>query len=273
SVYGEGSTFSVCIPRGNSHLPATQIGMARTRASTALGAQSFVEEALRWLRDAGVAEDDDFPSIPIATPPTAQDAERARVLLADDNADMRDYVRRLLSSRFDVEAVADGEAALAAARKNRPDLLLTDVMMPRLDGFGLTAAVRADPQLRDLPVIMLSARAGEEAKVEGLAPGVDDYLIKPFSARELLAHVAMNVKAARMRRESIEALRESEKRLSVELAAATRMQQVSTRLVQAGDVSTLLTDVLDAAIDLSSADMGNIQLLEHGVLKIVAHQG
>jgi hypothetical protein len=83
----------------------------------------------------------------------------------------------------------------------------------------------------------------------------------------------MNIKAARMRRESIEALRESEKRLSVELAAATRMQKVSTRLVQAGDVSTLLTDVLDAAIDLSSADMGNIQLLEHGMLKIVTHRG
>jgi signal transduction histidine kinase/CheY-like chemotaxis protein len=235
SVYGQGSTFSVCIPRGNSHLPATQIGLARTQASTALGAQSFVEEALRWLPDAGVAEDDDFPSIPIATPPTAQGAERARVLIADDNADMRDYVRRLLSSSFLVEAVADGEAALV--------------------------------------VIMLSARAGEEAKVEGLAAEVDDYLIKPFSARELLAHVAMNVKAARMRRESTEALRESEKRLSAELAAATRMQQVSTRLVQAGDVSTLLIDVLDAAIDLSSADMGNIQLLEHGVLKIVAHRG
>ena len=102
---------------------------------------------------------------------------------------------RLLAERgYEVEAGAGRRGGAGrAAQRQRPDLLVTDVMMPRLDGFGLLRAVRDDPALRDLPVIMLSARAGEEAKVEGLDAGADDYLTKPFSARELLARVAANI--------------------------------------------------------------------------------
>ena len=129
-------------------------------------------------------------------------AARPRILLADDNADMRNYVRRLLSGRYEVEAVADGEAALAAARAERPDLVLTDVMMPRLDGFGLLRELRSDPQTATIPVIMLSARAGEEARVEGIQSGADDYLVKPFSARELQARVSAHIELARARREA-----------------------------------------------------------------------
>src|SRR6202012_2279183 len=97
------------------------------------------------------------------------------VLLADDNNDMRDYVRRLLAERYQVEAVSDGQAALEAAWRRRPDLILSDVMMPDLDGFGLLQALRNDPKLSDVPVIMLSARAGEGAKVEGLEGGATHY--------------------------------------------------------------------------------------------------
>lgn len=108
---------------------------------------------------------------------------RPRIVWADDNADLRDYVQRLLGERYAVEAVADGEAALAAVRRSLPDLVLSDVMMPRLDGIGLLRALRADERTRTVPVILLSARAGEEARVEGLEMGADDYLVKPFSAR------------------------------------------------------------------------------------------
>jgi PAS domain S-box-containing protein len=133
------------------------------------------------------------------------------VLLADDNADLRDYISRLLADHgYAVEAVADGQAALAALRAKRPDILITDVMMPVLGGFGLLAAVREDASLRDLPILMLSARAGEDAKAEGLDAGADDYLIKPFSARELLARVGSGIAMARLRRESAAALSASE---------------------------------------------------------------
>ena len=127
--------------------------------------------------------------------------------MADDNADVRGYVRDLLSPYYVVETVTDGEKALAAARRTRPDLILSDVMMPRLDGFGLLAAIRADETLRSVPVLLLSARAGEEARIEGLDAGADDYVIKPFSARELLARVGALLELRHMRRTVEEAFR------------------------------------------------------------------
>jgi PAS domain S-box-containing protein len=208
SRLGRGSAFTVKIPLGRAHLSADRIRAERTQASTALRAQAFVEEAMRWLPDgddgSSAAIEADAADIATEQGPAG---ERPRVLLADDNADMREYVRRLLGPRFDVEAVADGEAALAAIKRDPPDLVLSDVMMPRLDGAGLVARLRANPQTSALPIILLSARAGEEAKVEGLTAGADDYLVKPFSARELLAQVTTNIKIARIRRETTAALR------------------------------------------------------------------
>jgi PAS domain S-box-containing protein len=138
------------------------------------------------------------------------------VLVADDNADMRQYLARLLTDAYEVEEVADGPAALAAARERPPDLVLVDVMMPGLDGFGLLRELRAEPRTRPVPVVLLSARAGEESRVEGLAAGADDYLVKPFSARELLARVGAHLEMARVRREA--ARRESELRAEVRQA-------------------------------------------------------
>ncbi len=138
---------------------------------------------------------------------------RCRVLLADDNADMRDYLRRLLSTHYEVTAVTNGVEALQSALDSPPDLVLSDVMMPRLDGFGLLAKLRSHPTTSIVPVILVSARAGEEAQTEGLEAGADDYLVKPFSARELLARVGSNLAMARVRRGAAEALRKSEERL------------------------------------------------------------
>jgi signal transduction histidine kinase len=217
---GKGSTFTVAIPRGRSHLPAERIGAARNVASTALAASHFVEEALRWLPDTGVKEDGIIAdSIPQAS--EALSGECPHVLLADDNADMRDYVRRLLASRYEVDVVSDGEAALAAIARRKPDLLLADVMMPRLDGMQLLARLRADQRTGTLPVILLSARAGEESRVEGMQSGADDYLIKPFSARELLARVEAHVKMARLRNETAEVLRASEERYRAFVTASS----------------------------------------------------
>src|SRR5690606_29911153 len=113
----------------------------------------------------------------------------ACILVADDNADMRDYVARLVRERYHVTTVADGAEALESARRDPPDLILTDVMMPNLDGFALLRELRRDERTRSIPVVMLSARAGEEARIDGLEAGADDYLVKPFSAKELLARV------------------------------------------------------------------------------------
>jgi PAS domain S-box-containing protein len=130
------------------------------------------------------------------------DTSRERILLADDNADMREYLRRLLAQWYRVDAVAHGQAALDAAQADPPDLLLADVMMPRLDGFELLQRLRSDDRTRTIPVFLLSARAGEESRVEGLRAGADDYLTKPFHARELLARIESCLKLARARREA-----------------------------------------------------------------------
>ena len=219
SEVGKGTTFTVSLPLGSEHLPPDQIADRRTAAISGIGATPFIEEALRWLPDEQPSEaPHELPtyheSLPTPHHPSAPEAEddRPRVIVADDNADMRQYISRLLSEQFKVEAVPDGEAALAAARAQPPDLVLTDVMMPRLNGFGLLKELRADSRTSRLPIIMLSARAGEESRVDGMQAGADDYLVKPFSARELLARVSAHVQMARMRQESERVVRESEQR-------------------------------------------------------------
>ncbi|MBN9684190.1 MULTISPECIES: hybrid sensor histidine kinase/response regulator [unclassified Corallococcus] len=198
---GRGTTFTVRLPRGHAHLPADRIQAARQQDSTALGARPFLQEAERWseaepvrraLEPVPAPRDEEAPGV---------EAPRARVLVVDDNADMREYVERVLSPSFDVTLATDGQAALAAARASPPDLVLTDVMMPRLGGFGLLRGLRERPSTRAVPVVMLSARAGEEAAVEGLEAGADDYLVKPFSARELVARVRSMLELSRTRRE------------------------------------------------------------------------
>jgi signal transduction histidine kinase len=191
STLGKGTEFRVIIPVQHvAHAAeAAPAGIPPARV-----AEVYVEEARRWLPRAAVEPGGDCVS------PGA--AKEGVIVLADDNADMRNYLARLLGQRYEVIGVADGEEALAALRRERIDLLLTDVMMPRMDGFDLLRAVRADVQLRELPVILLSARAGEDARIEGLDVGADDYLVKPFAARELLARVATHLAMSRVRREA-----------------------------------------------------------------------
>ncbi len=197
STLGEGSTFTITIPLGKAHLDPARIGRIPTLASTAIAHAAFVEEAVRWLPDAKTPVDSYKAD---AEEAQDQTTKKGRVLLADDNADMRAYVSRLLASRFEVQAVSDGEAALEAARARRPDLILSDVMMPKMDGLGLLRALRADANLSEIPIILLSARAGEESRIDGMQVGADDYLVKPFTARELIARVETHIKVARLRK-------------------------------------------------------------------------
>ena len=219
SAVGTGSTFIVTIPTGTEHQPAESIHTARSLVSTNTRTEAYAAEAQLWLGDELGASVDAamLPQPPSATSPPEPypAAKRELIVLADDNADMRKYLTRLLSKRYEVHAVVDGRQALEAMEQMHPVLVLADVMMPRLDGFGLLRAIRADSALAATPVILLSARAGEESRVEGLEADADDYLIKPFAARELLARVAVHVKMANLRRETAE--REERLRSEAEL--------------------------------------------------------
>jgi signal transduction histidine kinase len=202
SAEDAGTTLTVRMPLGHAHLPHERVRFDAGEAARPAGAAPFVEEALQWLpRDAAAAA---------AVETAAAGPRLGTVLLADDNADMRAYVARLLTDAgWDVVAVGDGRAALARALHDPPDAVVADVMMPELDGFGLLRALRADEKTAELPVILLSARAGEEARVEGMEAGADDYLVKPFAAQELLARVGAHARLARARRDTADRLRDA----------------------------------------------------------------
>ncbi|MDB6102373.1 MAG: Multi-sensor hybrid histidine kinase [Gammaproteobacteria bacterium] len=207
SEVGQGTTFTIRLPLGHRHLPKERIEAGRPRLAAASTARAYVQEALRWLPDSQMPPANGGFELSSANDPLSRDSHArelptARVLVADDNADMRAYLRELLEPVYEVQVAPDGLAALEAARRAPPDLIVSDVMMPRMDGFELLRTLRAEPELRDIPTILLSARAGEESVIEGLEAMADDYLVKPFSARELLARVGAQLQLARLRREA-----------------------------------------------------------------------
>ncbi|HKQ64343.1 MAG TPA: ATP-binding protein [Methylomirabilota bacterium] len=260
SAPGRGSTFTVTIPRGQAHLPPDRIASESTSSTESVGGRSFVEDALGWLPNTEQTVD---VLAARAEPMVTTGPHRSRIVLADDNADMRQYVTRLLREHWDVEAVGDGRAALAALRARPADLVLTDVMMPGLDGFGLLRALRDDPALRDTPVILLSARAGEESRVEGLAAGADDYVIKPFSARELVARVESHLKMKDMRehadadRRALLAREQAARREAEEKTEIVEtVNRIGQRLVAQTDLTSLVQSFTDEATRLAGAQFG-----------------
>ncbi|MEU4771791.1 SpoIIE family protein phosphatase [Micromonospora sp. NPDC023644] len=195
----EGTTFTVTVPFGAGHLPAERVVDSGTPAQVELAqADLYVTETALWTGTTGSAGGGGS---------TRGTGAAGRILVADDNADLREHVTRLLSPSWEVVAVTDGVEALRHAVDGSFDLVLTDVMMPRLDGFGLVAALRADPRTRHVPIVLLSARAGSAEEVAGLAVGADDYLTKPFSGQELTARVRANVELGQLRGQIIRGLR------------------------------------------------------------------
>ncbi|MER7332444.1 MULTISPECIES: SpoIIE family protein phosphatase [unclassified Micromonospora] len=193
----EGSTFTVTVPFGTGHLPPERVADAGSPAAVEPArVDLYVAETALWADAAGAG----------ATRAAGSGAA-GRILVADDNADLREHVIRLLSPSWEVVAVTDGVEALRLAVDGAFDLVLTDVMMPRLDGFGLVAALRADARTRHVPIVLLSARAGSAEAVAGLSAGADDYLTKPFSGQELIARVRANVELGQLRGQIIRRLR------------------------------------------------------------------
>ena len=207
SEVGKGTAFGISIPRGSTHLPADRISTRRSEIHDKSAADAFTAEANRWI---SIEPEEGRSAVDLSNRArnSIPDSEfSARIIVIDDNADMREYVKRILSkrapgNRWTVDAYSDGKAALDAARENLPDLVLSDIMMPVLNGFDLLRELRSQAATRDIPIILLSARADEESRVRGLLAGADDYLFKPFTARELTARIEAHLKLARLRREA-----------------------------------------------------------------------
>ncbi|KAK9743912.1 hypothetical protein K7432_018328, partial [Basidiobolus ranarum] len=226
SEFGKGSTFSVQIPLGNAHLPKDRLMEACAdeddESSTdrpCLYGRSFIEEARNWLP----LSDEDTTEYVSNTSSTESNAggsitfpvvsRGCRILLVDDNVDMRKYVKSILDKWWKITEASDGEEAYQMAIADPPDLIVSDVMMPNVDGFGLLKILRTQPLTKLIPVILLSAQAGEEARVDGLNAGADDYLVKPFGAKELVARVHTHLELGKLRIELEKMVKERTKEL------------------------------------------------------------
>ncbi|WP_433286120.1 SpoIIE family protein phosphatase [Micromonospora sp. CA-244673] len=200
SVVDQGTTFTVTVPFGYAHLPADRVSaLAALPPAEPEQARLYVAETALWTDE--VARPGGLPES------VGLSGGAGRILVADDNADLREHVSRLLSPAYEVVTVPDGVEALRLAVDSPFDLVLTDVMMPRLDGFGLVTALRGNPVTRHVPIVLLSARAGAAEEVAGLSVGADDYLTKPFSSQELIARVRANVELGQLRGQIIRRLR------------------------------------------------------------------
>lgn len=215
SRIGEGTTFTVSIPTGSAHLPADKLSVT-AEAPQIHNAGVFIEEASGWLTNS------DFQQLlPEGVTAGGHTEQSALILVVDDNSDMRAYVARILGEipGWRINTAVNGLDAMQKARNEKPDLILSDVMMPDMNGFELLAELRTDERLKRIPVVLLSARAGEEATLEGLEKGADDYLVKPFSARELVARVRTQLEITHSRQD-LTALKEAEERARMAIDAS-----------------------------------------------------
>ncbi|KAK9762744.1 hypothetical protein K7432_011228 [Basidiobolus ranarum] len=266
SEFGRGSTFTITIPYGYTHLPPDQL---IERGAQSIDGQnmerpwsyglSVVEEARQWQPSddedleylSSTSSTDSSNSIGNTFPLTSCGS---RILLVDDNADMRRYVKGLLSKWWQVVEAGNGEEAFNIALQNPPDLIVSDVMMPVLDGLGLLKVLRANQSTKFIPVVLLSARAGEEAKVEGLKSGADDFLVKPFSAKELVARVHTHLELGKLRTELERLVKERTK----ELAESELRYKVLAKLSPVGifrlDLNGFITYTNDKWWEISGHD-------------------
>lgn len=209
STEGRGSTFTVSIPSGKTHLPAEQVIENQKETDNSAIKGAFIKEAFSLLQEEAVAQ---FESVSKTTGDISSHQDysldkETRILLVDDNHDMRNYLKRLLDPYFTIETAVNGKEALSRIADQMPDLVLSDIMMPVMDGKAMLEQIRSEKKTMRLPVIFLSARAGEEARIDGLEAGADDYLVKPFSAAELLTKVRAQIHISKTRGHAEQQLR------------------------------------------------------------------
>lgn len=207
STLGKGSTFIIQIPLGMAHLPKDHLGKRETYKLGVLGAP-FVAEATSWISNVRKNAALTLPNTTYSSHETEQNrnprptsSQKANILIVDDNMDMCKYLKSLLEVNWEIDLAHDGEMALSILQSKIPDLILSDVMMPKMNGTELLATVRKNAKSKLVPFILLSARAGEEARIDGLQSGADDYLVKPFSAKELMARVTTHLELGLLRRQ------------------------------------------------------------------------
>jgi PAS domain S-box-containing protein len=221
----QGSDFTVRFPKGKEHLPPGRISEGPENG-TEKNIQGYLEEVKSWLYEPLVSQQDPNENEISST-------VKPIVLLVDDNNDMRSYLAGILEGRYKVVKAENGEKALEIMALGLiPDLILTDVMMPVMDGYELLSSVRGQRWPKEIPVVLLTAQAEEESRIKGLHHGADDYLVKPFSSRELLARVESRIQITRLRHENAQILSQANKELESLVQQRTGELQANNEVLQ-----------------------------------------
>ncbi|AKQ67521.1 Adenylate cyclase [Myxococcus hansupus] len=249
SVLGQGSTFRVRLPKGTAHIredlrERRQTAMPVRRERRISGGYPSVERGSMELTGAANAPARDH---------VGAGPEAARIMVVEDDAEIRGFIARLLTQHYQVLEAVNGEDGRNRALRDRPDLIVSDVMMPVMSGLQMLTALRSDPQTVDIPVILLTARQEVSAKVEGLGTGANDYLSKPFSPRELLARIETQL---RLREAAVRAA-ENERLAAIGLLTSGFAHEVRNPLNGLMNALLPLKDMLTGGgatdVDLSKA--------------------
>jgi len=222
SEYGKGSTFRVIIPLGKSHLdPASIVEVIEEDMKTLASTQRVIIAHEGETDQEGVDQVNEQAE-------ALFDSAKPMILYVEDNADLRNHLRGLLKENYNVFLAVDGKDGLIKAKKYKPDLIITDQMMPHTSGRSLLREIRKDRELSLIPVIFLTARAGAEARIESLDAGADDYITKPFDEGELLIRIRNILRAHAQEKELAELNRKLEAKVEeqmAELELAARIQK------------------------------------------------
>ena len=195
SAKDKGSAFTVRIPFGKAHLPPARVGETDGDPNRFTLTEYIVEvESLLRGQD----------SKPSSNGNVIENDQT--ILIVDDNADMRQHIQSVIGNRYRTVTAANGREALALIGRDRPSLVLSDLMMPFMDGGQLLRELKQNPDTAQIPVILITARAGEESLIEGFETGADDYLIKPFSGKELLTRIKAQLRISQLRSQAAEQL-------------------------------------------------------------------
>jgi PAS domain S-box-containing protein len=235
STDGKGSTFKVSIPRGKAHLPAKNIHETRDNHEPSAISSTYVAEAMGWLPPEEIVLDDRNESKTYLRGNAANETatEKPTVLIAEDNADMLQYLTGLLGDQYDVRCFGNGKKAIEAMQAGLvPDLVVADVMMPDVDGLALMEYIKNNDGKSTVPVILLSARSGEESRIDGMRHGADDYIVKPFSSKELLARIEARILISSIRKKAEQALKLTNKELEERVHQRTIELSESKNLLQ-----------------------------------------
>ncbi|MEN2396477.1 ATP-binding protein [Pseudomonas sp. B22(2024)] len=198
---GRGSCFFVRLPLG-TELNTVETDASNMQERSSSSTTSTIEQRhLRFDDGHQGSRDDQVATQGAGDEQHPEHALRSRVLVVDDSPEMLSYLRELLQSDYIVATAVDGEQAWALLQRRPIDVVVSDVMMPELDGFGLTARIKASAGFAHLPVILVTARGGSEACVSGLESGADDYIAKPFSPLELKARVRAALRMSQVQTE------------------------------------------------------------------------